>query len=221
MSHIQIKKVHAHGHDDFEIEPVEGPPEAPPEGEHILWQGRPDTWALAVAAFKIKWVASYFVLIMVWRFATMVDQLPLGHALGSTVPFLMLGLVACGLLWLMAFVQARATMYTITDARVVMRIGAALTLTLNLPFRQVANAMLDLQRDGTGTIALETMGETRLSYFVVWPHARPWQFNPSQPALRAIKDAEKVAQLLGDAAEARISVPQVQRRAPAHPVAAE
>ncbi|MEO0720506.1 MAG: PH domain-containing protein, partial [Pseudomonadota bacterium] len=26
-------------HDDFEIEPVSGLPEAPPEGEHILWQG--------------------------------------------------------------------------------------------------------------------------------------------------------------------------------------
>ncbi|MEO1362599.1 MAG: PH domain-containing protein, partial [Pseudomonadota bacterium] len=34
-------------HDDFEIEPVAGLPEAPPEGEQILWQGRPDTWALA------------------------------------------------------------------------------------------------------------------------------------------------------------------------------
>jgi len=211
----------SHTHDDFEIEPVEGLPEAPPKGERILWQGRPDSWALAVSAFKIKWVAGYFGLIMVWRFLTTVDQLPLGHAIGSTVPFLMLGLVACGLLWLMAFVQARATMYTITDARVAMRIGAALTLTLNLPFRQIANAMLDLRRGGTGTIALETMGETRLSYFVIWPHARPWTFNPSQPALRAIPDAERVAQLLAEAAEARIAMPQITRAVPAHPVAAE
>jgi hypothetical protein len=81
--------------------------------------------------------------------------------------------------------------------------------------------MLDLRPNGTGTIALETLGETRLSYFVVWPHARPWTFNPSQPALRAIPEAEKVAGLLAEAAEARIAVPQLERRAPAQPVAAE
>lgn len=211
----------SHGHDDFQIEPVEGLPEAPPKGERILWQGRPDTLALAVAAFKLKWVAGYFALLMVWRFATTVDQLPLGHALGSTVPFLFLGIVACGLLYLMALVQARATVYTITDARVVMRIGAALTLTLNLPFRQIANAMLDLRPNGTGTIALETMGETKLGYLTCWPHARPWTFNPAQPALRAIPDAEGIARLLGEAAEARVAVPQVTRSAPAQQVAAE
>ena len=29
-------------HDDFQIEPVPGLPERPPEGERILWQGRPN-----------------------------------------------------------------------------------------------------------------------------------------------------------------------------------
>ncbi|MEM6888195.1 MAG: photosynthetic complex putative assembly protein PuhB [Pseudomonadota bacterium] len=221
MSHRQNTNAQAHGRDDIEIEPVEGLPEAPPKGERILWQGQPDTWALAFAAFKLKWVAGYFGLLVVWRFITIVDQLPLGQAIGATIPFLLLGIVACGLLLAIAFAQARATKYTITDARVVMRIGAALTLTLNLPFRQVANAMLDLRRDGTGTIALETMGETPLSAFICWPHMRPWRFKPVQPALRAIRDAERVAGLLSDAAEARIAVPQVARAVPAQSVAAE
>jgi hypothetical protein len=34
-------------HDDFAVEPVRGLPEKPPAGEIILWQGRPDTIALA------------------------------------------------------------------------------------------------------------------------------------------------------------------------------
>jgi hypothetical protein len=29
-------------HDDFAFEPVKGLPELPPEGEHLLWQGRPN-----------------------------------------------------------------------------------------------------------------------------------------------------------------------------------
>ncbi|MEO0389309.1 MAG: photosynthetic complex putative assembly protein PuhB [Pseudomonadota bacterium] len=206
-------------HDDFAVEPIPGLPEQPPEGEVILWQGRPDTWALAREALNIWWVAGYFALLTAWRFISVVDLMPLPQAVAAALPMAMIGAVACLLLLLMAFVQARATMYTITSSRVVMRIGAALTLTLNLPYSQVANAVLDLRKGGTGTIALETMGKTRLSIFVIWPHARPWTFNPTQPALRCIPDAEHVAHLLGEAAEARVSIPQVARTA--QPMAAE
>lgn len=198
-------------HDDFEIEPVEGLPERPPKGEQILWQGRPDPWALACGALSLKWVAGYFMLLAAWRFTTVVDLLPLGQAIGAAVPYLLLGTVVCALLWLVAYVQARATMYTITDARVVMRIGAALTLTINLPYTQVGNAMLDMRKNGTGTIALDTTGDTQLGYLVCWPHARPWHFKKAQPALRCIKDAEHVAGILASAAEARVTRPEVAR----------
>lgn len=211
-------------HDDFEIEPVEGLPEKPPEGEQILWQGRPDAWRLAVESLNLKWVAGYFILLSLWRFVSQLDLLPLGQAVGASVPFLLLGLLTCGLLLLVAVAQARATVYTVTDARVVMRIGAALTLTINLPYTQVANAMLDLRKNGTGTIALETMGKTRLSYLTCWPHVRPWYFRMAQPALRCIPQAEHVAGLLAEAAEARVAVPKIERIAPMaqpSPVAAE
>lgn len=208
-------------HDDFEIEPVEGLPEEPPRGEQILWQGRPDWWRLSIEALNLKWVAGYFALLAIWRFTSVVDLMPLGRAVGSAVPFAILGLVVCGLLMLVAYVQARATVYTVTDARVVMRIGAALTVTLNLPYTQVGNAMLDLRKSGTGTIALETMGDTRLSYLVCWPHVRPWHIKHTQPALRCIPEAEKVAALLAEAAEARVSVPKITRQMPQNAVAAE
>lgn len=208
-------------HDDFEIEPVEGLPEKPPEGEQILWQGRPDWWRLSIEALSLKWVAGYFALLAVWRFISVVDLMPLGRAVGAAVPFMLLGLVVCGLLIAVAYVQARATMYTVTDARVVMRIGAALTVTLNLPYTQVGNAMLDLRKGGTGTIALETLGETRLSYLVCWPHIRPWHMRQAQPALRCIPEAERVAHLLAEAAQARVSVPKVTRDLPTPAVAAE
>jgi hypothetical protein len=112
-------------------------------------------------------------------------------------------------------------MYTVTTSRVAMRIGAALTVTLNLPYRQIANASLDLRRSGHGTIALETMGETRLSYLVCWPHVRPWHMKKPQPALRCIPDARKVADLISEAAEARVAEPVVARARPLQAVAAE
>jgi hypothetical protein len=201
-------------HDDFEIEPVEGLPERPPEGEVILWQGRPDWWQLAWESLSLPWVIGYFALLAAWRFLSVIDLLPLGQALGATVPFLIMGSVVVILLILTALAQARTAMYTVTNRRVAMRIGAALTMTLNLPYKQIANAMLDLRRGGTGTIAFETMGDTRLSYVLCWPHVRPWHMKATQPALRCIPDAERVAALIADAAQARIAEPKLQRKAP-------
>ena len=205
-------------HDDFDaIEPIRGLPERPPTGEEILWQGRPDAFALAKQSLNLWWVAGYFLLLALWRFVTVVDLMPFGQAFGATLPLLILGAIVCALLYAVALIQSRATVYTITSARVVMRIGAALTVTVNLPYRELANAALDLRRDGTGTIAMETSGKARLSYLVCWPHVRPWRMNPTQPALRSIPDAEHVASILAEAAETRISEPQVRL----HQVAAE
>ena len=149
----QSRSSHAHGHDDFEIEPVEGLPEKPPKGEQILWQGRPNWWALTVESLSLKWVAAYFAFLTVWRFVSVMDLMPFGQAVGASLPFVLLGGVVIALLMIVGYVQAKATMYTVTDARVVMRIGAALTVTLNLPYVQIGNAMLDLRKSGTGTIA--------------------------------------------------------------------
>ncbi|MEL7100398.1 MAG: photosynthetic complex putative assembly protein PuhB [Pseudomonadota bacterium] len=198
-------------HDDFDVEPIPGLPEVLPKGEEILWRGRPQTWALALDAMNLGWVAGYFALLTVWRFVSVVDLMPLPQAFAAALPMVMVGAVACLLLLVMAWAQARATIYTVTTARVVMRVGAALNLTLNLPYSQVSNAVLDLRKRGTGTIAFETMGKTRLSIFAIWPHARPWRFNPTQPALRCIPDAARVAAIVSDAAEARVSMPQVAR----------
>jgi len=200
-------------HDDFAFEPVKGLPETPPEGERILWQGRPDWWALARESLNMYWVAGYFVLLAVWRFVTVVDRMPLAEALSVSTPFLVMGLIVCALLAVLAWVQARATVYTITNRRVAMRVGAALTVTLNLPYTQIANANLVLRSRGTGTIALELMGDTRLSYLVCWPHVRPWHFR-TQPALRCIPEAKAVAELLAEAAEARVSTPEIKRAVP-------
>ena len=206
-------------HDDFATEPVPGLPERPPVGEEVLWQGRPAAFALARDAFKITWIAGYFVALAIWRATVVADSA--ASVLAVMLPYLCIGAVACAILYLMALVQARTTMYSVTTARVAMRIGSALTVTLNLPFRQVANATLSLKSNGTGTIALETLGETRISYLVCWPHVRPWHLARTQPALRCIPDAARVARLLADAAETRLNEPRVALTSGGMAVAAE
>lgn len=204
--------------DDFAVEPVPGLPEVPPEGEIILWQGRPSWWALAKSSVRVLWVAGYFGLLTLWRFFSLVDLMPLDLAIAASLPFVILGLLTCALLVLFSVIQARCTVYTLTNRRVAMRIGAALTITLNLPYSKIDSADLDLRKDGTGTIALSLQGPVRFSYLLCWPHVRPWRFH-TQPALRCIPDAERVASILSEAAEAQLSVPRVSRDP--DPIAAE
>ena len=199
-------------HDDFAFEPVKGLPERPPEHEHILWQGRPDTWALAVEAYKINWISTYFAVVVLWRAGVGAADSGAAGAFAFGLPYAILWGLAVAVLLLMAWVQARSTVYTITTARVAMRIGAALTVTLNLPFRQIANADLRLRKSGAGSISLETLGETNFSYLILWPHLRPGHVKVTKPALRCIPDAAKVADILAEAAEARVSQPVLERK---------
>ncbi|MEO0370363.1 MAG: photosynthetic complex putative assembly protein PuhB [Pseudomonadota bacterium] len=210
---------------DITVEPVLGLPEHLPRGEEVLWQGRPDWWVLAKEALIVRWVIGYFTLLAVWRVMTLLDQAPFATVATAGLPFLLSGAVAAAILMLMAYVMARSTVYTITNRRVVMRIGAALTITLNLPFTQIKNAELDLRKAGTGTIVLDLDQRTRLSYLVCWPHVRPWSIRQTKPALRCIRDAQAVGALLAEAAETELGRPQIKRNTPemtvAAPVAAE
>ncbi len=207
-------------HDDFAIEPLPGLPARPPLGEEVLWQGRPASFALAREAFKITWIAGYFVALAVWR-AFVVSSGSAGSVVAVMLPYLAIGSVACGILYAMAAVQARSTVYTLTTSRVAMRIGSALTVTLNVPYRQIGAATLAVRRNGTGSIALETLGDTRISYLVCWPHVRPWHFARTQPTLRCIPDAARVAGLLAEAAETRLNEPVVAHAGAGMALAAE
>ncbi|MFN4101326.1 MAG: photosynthetic complex putative assembly protein PuhB, partial [Pararhodobacter sp.] len=194
-------------HDDFAFEPQEGLPQRLPQTEVMLWQGRPSAWALFRDVYGMRWIAGYFAVVVVWRAAAGWLEGGFANTLAMSIPYMVLGGLALVIMGAMAWVAARSTVYSVTTARVVMRIGAALTVTLNLPYRQIGNASLDLRRDGTGTVAFDTLGETRFSYLILWPHLRPWHVSPTQPALRCSPDAARVARLIAEAAEARMSEP--------------
>ena len=208
-------------HDDFKFEPVRGLPEALPEGEHILWQGSPAPLRLARDALGLTWVAGYFVLLTVWRVGVSSTYVSFGEALAHGIPFLVVGMLACLLIFGLAYMQARSAVYTLTNKRVGMRIGAALTMTLNLPYTQIGNAGLDTKKSGHGTLAFELIGDVRFSYMMTWPHVKPWQMSKTQPAFRSIRDAQKVAEIFSEAAEARVFEPKVERANVSNAVAAE
>ena len=210
-------------HDDFKFEPVRGLPEALPRDEHIIWQGSPVARRLWIEAFKARWVAGYFGLLAVWRFGVSTADTSIAGSIVLATPFLIAGAFVLALLYGLAWIQARATVYTLTNKRVGMRIGASLTMTLNLPYPQIEAAQLDLRRGGTGTLAFLLPRDTRLSYLMTWPHVRPGHINRTQAALRCIPAAADVARQFTEAAETRLSQPQIARR-PAdmpHAVAAE
>lgn len=188
---------------EYEFEPVRGLPERLPPGEEMLWQGAPRWTSLARRAFHVRTVAFYFAVLILWRLLVdWSDGASTVAALQGALWLLLLALIAVGALSLLGWAMSRSTVYTITNRRLVMRIGVALPMMMNLPFKQVRSADLKLHKDGTGDIPLLLAQAARPSYVIFWPHVRPWHFSPAQPMLRAIPDAAKVARILADALQA-------------------
>ena len=200
---------------DFDFDYRPGIPAPLPAGEEVLWQGRPDAAALAREAFKIHWITGYLVAIALWRGGAAWLDAGAGQAIARFLPYLVLALAGWAVLRLLAWAQARAAIYTITTARVILRVGAALPVTFTVPFTCIGAASLSLRPDGTGNIALQPQGGKRLSWFALWPHVRPWQSRVPEPCLRAIPDAARVARILADAAQAKVNEPRVSVKAPA------
>lgn len=184
-------------------EPVEGLPERLPPGEVILWQGRPDRRRLARQAFHVRPVTAYFALFVGWAVVSgLYDGDPLRMVVAETAFFLALTGVVLALLHGLAWASARSAVYTITNRRVVLRIGAALTLHVNLPFEKIREAAAKVEADGHGDVALVLRKGLKLGTVVLWPHVRPWSLLRPQPMLRAIPDADRAAAVLSEALRA-------------------
>ena len=198
---------------EHEFEPVRGLPERLPVGERILWQGTPDWRSLAVRAFHARKLALYFAILLVGRAATVVwgGDSPAQAAI-AVLWLLPVAAAAVGLVGVVAWMMARAAVYTITDRRVVMRIGVVLEVTFNLPFRVIESAGVRVFDDGTGDIALVLAGHDRIAYAHLWPHVRPWRLARTEPMLRTVPHAAEVADILaralaGEAGVAARTVP--------------
>lgn len=185
---------------EHEFEPQFGLPEKLPEGERILWQGAPDWRAMALRVFHLRKLALYFAIILALRAANaLYDGGSAATAAMSVAVALPWCLLALAMFTGLAWMSARSTAYTITDRRVVMRVGIVLSLTFNLPLRRIDGAGLRMLSGGVGDIPLQLLRGERIAYLHLWPHARPWQLRQPEPMLRCVPDAEAVAKLLREA----------------------
>jgi len=182
---------------EHEFEAQFGLPEKLPANERMLWQGQPLVSQIARRVFHLPVLAAYFGVMLAWRIATQLhDGAAWSEALRGSLVMALLAAVALAILGTLAHTAARTTVYTITDKRVVLRIGIVLTVTYNLPLRSIDAAHLLPLGQGRGEIALALRGDTRIAYLQLWPHARPWQVAKPQPMLRGLADAQAVSDLL-------------------------
>lgn len=222
-------RMRRHAVEETDVTP-RGLPGQLPAGEELLWQGAPDWRALARRALHVHQIAAYFAVLLVWAVGSAVWRHGVADpAVVSALMLVPLALVAVGLLTLFAWLAARTTTYSITNRRVVLHIGVALPMAVNIPFCQIDSAAVTSGADGVGDIALTLGAGTRLAYLVMWPHVRPWRLARPEPALRGLPDAAGVARVLARGLAAAAEQPVVPTpvlstsgtdRMAAHPAAA-
>jgi hypothetical protein len=185
-------------HHEHEFEAAPGLPEALPQGEHILWQGAPSAKSLALHVFHVRMLSVYFAAMLLVQGLYLAGE-PEGLTWRPMLLSLGAAVLALSLLGSVAWFAARNTLYTITNRRVVMRIGIVLTLTLNLPFKALSAAAVRNYTDGSGDIVVDLAGTDRIGWAHLWPHARPWALRKPQPSLRCLPDVQHAANALKSA----------------------
>ncbi|WP_299513517.1 photosynthetic complex putative assembly protein PuhB [uncultured Limnohabitans sp.] len=187
------------GH-EYEFEPEYGLPERLPSDEFIVWQGSPDVATLASSAFHIKKLVVYFaVLIVACAWPALEEGAGVMAVLLSIKWIAPLTLIGLGSVWLMAYMTSRTTVYTLTNKRVVMRLGIVFTVSFNFPLKQVASADVRMLKDGFGDITLALKGSDRIAWIHLWPSVRPWKVEKPEPTLRAIPNVQEVSVKLSEA----------------------
>lgn len=168
---------------EYEDEPIPGLPGRLPPGEVIIWQGTPDWRGVARGVFHTRLVAIWFVVVASFAFVAG------GTGLMGAITTLGVAVLGLALLAVLARLQAKSTIYTLTNKRVVLRFGVALPKCVNVPLSLVGSA--DAKPAGAGMVDVSLTPTVRfpLAYLQMWPHVRPWKFGSPQPMLRSVPEA--------------------------------
>ena len=182
------------GMTEYEDEPVEGLPDFLPEGETMVWQGRPTVAAMARRVFFIPHLALYFGLLIaghtVYRLMEGVSGV---QVMGTFVWQAGLAAVVLVLLAWLARSYAASVMYTLTSERLVIRSGVALPMMVNIPIEQITAADMRVYRDGTGDIVLTPVADRKLHWVLLWPNVSAWYSRPIRPLLRGLTEPHRAA----------------------------
>ena len=169
-----------------------------PDGEQILWHGRPQWLSLARRAYRADFIAAYFVALTAWSLWSGAELGWIAAALAG-VKTLGLGAAALAIVGGLAFLSARTTLYVVTTKRLVLKVGMALPIFINVPFKDIGAASARVYGDGTGDIPVALVKGRRIGYWFLWPSARPFHLLKPQPCLRCVAHAAIVAATFGAA----------------------
>jgi len=182
------------GMTEYEDEPVEGLPDFLPEGETMVWQGRPTAAAMARRVFFIPHLALYFGLLIaghtVYR---LMEGVSAAQVMGTFVWQAGLAATVLVLLAWLARSYAASVMYTLTSERLVIRSGVALPMMVNIPIEQITAADMRVYRDGTGDIVLTPIADRKLHWVLLWPNVSAWYSRPIRPLLRGLAEPDRAA----------------------------
>jgi Bacterial PH domain len=185
------------GGPEHEIEPVPGLPGRLPDGEFIVWQGQPEFKTVMTRLLRARWVAAYFAIAALWSVAVGINNSESAWALLGRMTFIVVAAVILfGLMALYARAVANTSLYTLTNRRVVMRVGIAISASFNLPFKQIAGADFRVGNDGSGDVALALKSGHGLSGSVFFPHQRGGLWRKLSPQMICLADAKIVAEKL-------------------------
>ena len=170
-------------------------PAALPEGEQLLWQGRPSARGLARQNFHVFGVALYFLALLIWRTLSVAAEPGngLGEGLSAASVLVMPFLAAEAVLLLLAWGYARSTIYTLTSARLAIRSGLAVPVTTTIAFELVEGAALKRHGKGLGDLCFTVRESERPSWAMLWPSVRPWRWRHPEPSFRCVPNGEAVA----------------------------
>jgi hypothetical protein len=170
-------------------------PAALPEGEQLLWQGRPSARGLARQNFHVLGVGLYFLALLIWRTLSVAAEPGNGLAEGLSAAsvLVMPFLAAEAVLLLLAWGYARSTIYTLTSARLAIRSGLAVPVTTTIAFELVEGAALKRHGKGLGDLCFTVRESERPSWAMLWPSVRPWRWRHPEPSFRCVPNGEAVA----------------------------
>lgn len=179
---------------------ITGVDEPLPEGEEILWRSSPTARAVALHVLHLRVWGAYLAALTVIVALSAFGSYPLADVARLVVlPLLLAAFVLGGVLWL-SRLTARTTEYIITSRRIVLRVGIAVPITINIPFNVIDEAGCKVFRDGSGEVRLLLSDQVKLAYIALWPHVDSLRHlaNP-RPKLRGLPDPERVGVVLRDA----------------------
>lgn len=183
-----------------ETESRAGLTEPLPPGETILWQSGPARSRMGASIFHYRWLVLYVagaIVLAMW--GARQAGYPLGETIALATLAIPLAAIGFGLLEAIGRLSAKAATYTLTNRRIIMKIGIALDMTVSIPLSAITDASIRQGRGRTGDIALIVKDTGGVGFVALWPHARPWHFTVPSPMLRALPDVEHAAMIIGDA----------------------